>query len=85
MFSVNEQLTGVKFTYNGNPHDFGKVTTKYVHTAGFQPPLPPPLPPDRRRRCPRGRRRHSRAPAKPKSPQLFAPFTFDASDIMAVV
>ncbi|EQC39915.1 hypothetical protein SDRG_02571 [Saprolegnia diclina VS20] len=93
MFSVNEQLTGVKFTYNGNPHDFGKVTTKYAHNAGFQPPLPPPLPPGPSPPLPQGpppplpaaAPTTTSAPAKPKSPQLFAPFTFDASDIMAVV
>uniref|UniRef100_K3W6M7 Nudix hydrolase domain-containing protein n=1 Tax=Globisporangium ultimum (strain ATCC 200006 / CBS 805.95 / DAOM BR144) TaxID=431595 RepID=K3W6M7_GLOUD len=27
MFSVNERLTGQKFVYDGNPHDFGKVSS----------------------------------------------------------
>lgn len=27
MFSVNERLTGQKFVYDGNPHDFGKPST----------------------------------------------------------
>ncbi|KAF0686012.1 Aste57867_22166 [Aphanomyces stellatus] len=31
MFSINERLTGHKFSYDGNPHDFGKVAPK--HTA----------------------------------------------------
>ncbi|OQS02536.1 mRNA decapping enzyme [Thraustotheca clavata] len=65
MFKVNEELTGVKFTYNGNPHDFGKV-------KGPRPPPLPTVPPPKET-------------PKPKSPQLFAPFTFDTGDIMACV
>ncbi|OQR94336.1 mRNA decapping enzyme [Achlya hypogyna] len=90
MFSVNEQLTGVKFTYNGNPHDFGKVTAKYTHaTTPFQPPLPkgppPPLPSAAAPATDSVPATADGKPPKPKSPQLFAPFTFDTGDIMACV
>jgi mRNA-decapping enzyme subunit 2 len=38
MFTVNERLTGQKFVYDGNPHDFGKQPPR---TALPNPPLPP--------------------------------------------
>lgn len=33
MFSVNERLTGQKFVYDGNPHDFGKRSTMTMTTT----------------------------------------------------
>lgn len=38
MFTVNERLTGQKFVYDGNPHDFGKHQPR---AALPNPPLPP--------------------------------------------
>jgi len=34
MFSVNERLTGQKFVYDGNPHDFGKRSTSSNAAGG---------------------------------------------------
>lgn len=40
MFSVNERLTGQKFVYDGNPHDFGKQS---LRPSVASLPMPPSL------------------------------------------
>ncbi|KAI9913213.1 hypothetical protein PsorP6_005913 [Peronosclerospora sorghi] len=35
MFRVNERLTGQKFEYDGNPHDFGKPTLSATTTINL--------------------------------------------------
>ncbi|CAH0478449.1 unnamed protein product [Peronospora belbahrii] len=95
MFSVNERLTGRKFEYDGNPHDFGKSTLHSSATRAVAPIFNPkgpkpvqiltrrssaPLKSVEEEKCPSpGPLRQSAA----SSP--FGYFQFDAVDIMAVV
>ncbi|KAH9107319.1 hypothetical protein LEN26_008611 [Aphanomyces euteiches] len=84
MFSINERLTGHKFSYDGNPHDFGKVVprrtavqTRLSSAAPIVPIVPvtqtalPPLP--------------TSTSTTTSAFQPFANFKFDTVDIMACV
>ncbi|GLD91482.1 hypothetical protein PINS_up000015 [Pythium insidiosum] len=93
MFSVNERITGQKFEYDGNPHDFGKPASR------------PPIAPKHGMKgqgpvqiLSRGARLESSAPVDgnsassssassedPSRPPLFPVFKFDTMDIMACV
>ncbi|CAH0477909.1 unnamed protein product [Peronospora belbahrii] len=75
MFSVNERLTGRKFEYDGNPHDFGPEAgpDSYATFVSAVESV-------EEEKCPSpGPLRQSAA----SSP--FGYFQFDAVDIMAVV
>ncbi|KAE9334429.1 hypothetical protein PF008_g13974 [Phytophthora fragariae] len=95
MFSVNEHLTGQKFEYDGNPHDFGKPTSRPTATRAAAPlfnptgltpvqiltrPSSAPLKRVEEETCP--------SPSPPRQStgsSPFGSFQFDAVDIMAVV
>lgn len=95
MFIVNERLTGQKFEYDGNPHDFGKptarikttrVATTLFKTKGPMPvqilvrPSSAPLNRVVEETCPL-----SSPPRQAAGSTPFGSFQFDAVDIMAVV
>ncbi|CEG43589.1 mrna-decapping enzyme 2 [Plasmopara halstedii] len=94
MFTVNERLTGQKFEYDGNPHDFGKptaplsttqMTTTFLKTKGSTPvqilvrPSSAPLNRVAEEKCPLS------SPPRNARSTPFGSFKFDAVDIMAVV
>ncbi|KAI9907709.1 hypothetical protein PsorP6_004522 [Peronosclerospora sorghi] len=94
MFRVNERLTGQKFEYDGNPHDFGKPTSRPTTTRAtaslfnskdsrpvriLTQPSVAPLRRVEEETCP--------LPSPPQSAGStpFGSFQFDAVDIMAVM
>ncbi|ETW10333.1 hypothetical protein H310_00659 [Aphanomyces invadans] len=92
MFRVNEQLTGATFSYDGNPHDFGKVTPKRadiqtrllasphpVHANGIVNGRLGNLSP------PTAASSSTVADHSPTTNSVFAAFAFDTVDIMACV
>lgn len=95
MFSVNERLTGQKFEYDGNPHDFGKPASRPAATRANAPifnsraptpvqiltrPSSAPLKRVEEETCPSPSPPRQSAGSTP-----FGSFQFDAVDIMAVV
>ncbi|RLN44365.1 hypothetical protein BBJ28_00012631 [Nothophytophthora sp. Chile5] len=97
MFSVNERLTGQKFEYDGNPHDFGKLkprpaaaTTNTAAPIFNSKRLAPLQILQRPSSAPLKRVEEETCPS-PSPPRKsagstpFGSFQFDAVDIMAVV
>ncbi|CAI5720598.1 hypothetical protein KXD40_002201 [Peronospora effusa] len=95
MFNVNERLTGRKFEYDGNPHDFGKPTlhptASQAAAALFNAKGPRPVRIlTRRLSAPLKRVEEETCPSPSSLRQSagstpFGYFQFDAVDIMAVV
>jgi len=95
MFSVNERLTGQKFEYDGNPHDFGKPPSRPTATRAtaplFNPKGPKPVQILTRPTSAPLKRVEEETCPSPSPPRQstgsspFGSFTFDAVDIMAVV
>lgn len=85
MFSVNERLTGHKFVYDGNPHDFGRVVAYAKSVVPLQLLQRPAAGPMTKVEEESGSASGSAAttPRKPDAP--FGHFKFDAVDIMACV
>lgn len=98
MFSVNERLTGQKFVYDGNPHDFGRVAPAPSARGVFnyspyskgvvplqllQRPASAPMRKVDEEAPSTGNTSTASTPSKPDAP--FGLFTFDAVDIMACV
>ncbi|RQM20914.1 hypothetical protein B5M09_006427 [Aphanomyces astaci] len=77
MFRINEQLTGHTFSYDGNPHEFGKAPPKRADVqsrlaAASAPPPPEHIQP-------------THVPPTTTTNAVFAAFTFDTTEIMACV
>ncbi|TDH64977.1 hypothetical protein CCR75_008057 [Bremia lactucae] len=95
MFSVNKRLTGQKFEYDGNPHDFGKpilpsvstrVVSTLIHSKGPMPVqilIRPTSVPFQREDKKLGQIMSPPRQAPHSTP--FGSFQFNAVDIMAVV
>lgn len=88
MFSVNERITGHKFVYDGNPHDFGKPrsasTPLFNHNAGVVPFQVLGRPAPMKKVEEEGPSSTASTPSK-HSQAPFGSFQFDMGDIMACV
>ncbi|DAZ95522.1 TPA: hypothetical protein N0F65_001861 [Lagenidium giganteum] len=98
MFNVNERLTGQKFVYDGNPHDFGKpkpptssgnrgVFNYSPYSKGVVPPqiLKRPAVTSSPAESSATTPSSSSTSSKSAESTPFGSFTFDAVDIMACV